>query len=64
MKRPLRPEELKVWSVVAGTVRPLPGRSTPMLETATAAPPSTAIPIGLTEENMPNIALNFAEVRL
>ena len=24
MKRPLRPEELKVWSLVAGTVRPLP----------------------------------------
>ena len=32
MKRPLRPEELKVWSVVAGTVRPLPGRATPMAE--------------------------------
>ena len=29
MKRPVRPEELKVWSLVAGTVRPLPGRATP-----------------------------------
>ena len=29
MKRPLRPEELRVWSVVAGTVHPLPGRATP-----------------------------------
>ena len=31
MKRPLRPEELRVWSLVAGTVRPLPGRATPSL---------------------------------
>ena len=29
MKRPLRPEELKVWSLVAGTVHPLPGRAAP-----------------------------------
>lgn len=29
MKRPLKPDELKVWSLVAGTVRPLPGRATP-----------------------------------
>ena len=35
MKRPLRPEELKVWGVVAGTVHPLPGRALP------AAPPSS-----------------------
>ncbi|RAK57323.1 Smr/MutS family protein [Phenylobacterium deserti] len=27
MKRPLRPEEQKVWSLVAGTVHPLPGRA-------------------------------------
>lgn len=26
MKRPLKPDELKVWSLVAGTVHPLPGR--------------------------------------
>ncbi|CAN7158485.1 Smr/MutS family protein [Phenylobacterium sp. LjRoot219] len=35
MKRPLKPEELKVWSVVAGTVHPLPGR-------VVAAPPPSA----------------------
>jgi DNA-nicking Smr family endonuclease len=28
MKRPLKPEELRLWSMVAGTVHPLPGRST------------------------------------
>ena len=42
MKRPLRPEELRVWSVVAGTVHPLPGRAGPtpppeQAATATAA---------------------------
>jgi DNA-nicking Smr family endonuclease len=37
VKRPLRPEELKVWSIVAGTVRPLPGRATPMPEPESAA---------------------------
>jgi DNA-nicking Smr family endonuclease len=39
VKRPLRPEELKVWSLVAGTVRPLPGRATP---SAPAKPPAAA----------------------
>lgn len=29
MKRPLRPEELRLWGVVVGTVHPLPGRATP-----------------------------------
>lgn len=29
MKRPLKPDEIKVWSLVAGTVHPLPGRATP-----------------------------------
>ena len=37
MKRPLRPEELKVWHLVAGTVHPLPGRSAPK-------PPAEAFP--------------------
>jgi DNA-nicking Smr family endonuclease len=32
MKRPLKPEELRVWSLVAGTVHPLPGRETPRAE--------------------------------
>jgi len=29
VKRPLKPEELRVWGVVAATVHPLPGRETP-----------------------------------
>ncbi len=29
MKRPLKPEEQKIWSMVAATVHPLPGRSAP-----------------------------------
>jgi len=35
MKRPLRPEELRVWSLVAGTVLPLPGRDAPVPPSAT-----------------------------
>jgi DNA-nicking Smr family endonuclease len=43
MKRPLKPDELRVWGVVAQTVHPLPGRATP--KAAAAAPePSSAIP--------------------
>lgn len=43
MKRPLKPEELKVWSLVAGTVHPLPGRATPVRPpTAEAAAAATA----------------------
>jgi DNA-nicking Smr family endonuclease len=30
VKRPLKPEELRVWRVVAATVHPLPGRETPV----------------------------------
>jgi DNA-nicking Smr family endonuclease len=30
VKRPLKPEELRVWRVVAATVHPLPGRETPI----------------------------------
>ena len=29
MKRPLKPEELRIWSMVAATVHPLPGRHLP-----------------------------------
>jgi DNA-nicking Smr family endonuclease len=32
MKRPVGPEELRLWGVVAGTVHPLPGRATPKVE--------------------------------
>jgi len=30
VKRPLKPEELRIWSLVAGTVHPMPGRATPI----------------------------------
>jgi DNA-nicking Smr family endonuclease len=30
MKRPLKPEELRIWSMVAATVHPLPGRGVPI----------------------------------
>ena len=50
MKRPLKPDELKIWGMVAATVHPLPGRGTPSpsqvaAKTETAAriaPPKTA----------------------
>jgi len=35
MKRPLKPEELRVWGLVAATVHPLPGKATPKM----ASPP-------------------------
>ncbi|MCG9915277.1 MAG: Smr/MutS family protein [Phenylobacterium sp.] len=40
MKRPLRPEEHRLWSVVAATLHPLPGRHTAVAppEGETAAP--------------------------
>ena len=34
MKRPLKPEEVWIWSHVAATVHPLPGRTTPPLHPA------------------------------
>ena len=37
MKRPLKPEEARIWGVVAATVHPLPGRETP-------AAPDDALP--------------------
>jgi DNA-nicking Smr family endonuclease len=36
MKRPLKPDELRLWGVIAATVHPLPGKATPKL----------ALPIG------------------
>jgi DNA-nicking Smr family endonuclease len=47
MKRPLRPEELKVWGVVAATVHPLPGRAAPApppQETAAETPARAPAP--------------------
>lgn len=37
MKRPIRPEEEKLWSLVASTIRPMPGRKA--LAMASAPPP-------------------------
>ena len=36
MKRPIRPEELQLWSMVAATVHPMPGRKVPKAEDAPA----------------------------
>lgn len=47
MKRPLKPEELRVWGVVAATVHPLPGRETPQapkVEPARGEGPPVRIP--------------------
>lgn len=41
MKRPIRPEELQLWSMVAATVHPMPGRKIPKAE---ATPASTIDP--------------------
>lgn len=41
MKRPLRPEELRLWSQVAATLHPLPGRAVPE-EPARADAPAKA----------------------
>lgn len=38
MKRPIRPDELQLWSMVAATVHPLPGRKLPKAEVAPAPP--------------------------
>lgn len=42
MKRGLRPEELRLWAIVAATVRPAAGRSTPAEPPQTQAQPSLA----------------------
>jgi DNA-nicking Smr family endonuclease len=42
MKRPLRPDEARLWSLVAATVHPLPGRMRP--EAPPVAAPTDAIP--------------------
>lgn len=46
MKRPLRPDELRLWSHVAGTVHPLPGRATPKPPADPPKPPEAAPPTG------------------
>ncbi len=46
MKRPLKPDDVKIWGMVAATVHPMPGRATPTqsqvaarTETAARIPP-------------------------
>ena len=39
MKRPVRPEELRLWSMVASTVHPMPGRHHPEQSAETAGSP-------------------------
>lgn len=49
MKRPLKPDELKIWGAVVGTVHPLPGRATPVApataEAAAADSPAHVPPL-------------------
>ena len=50
MKRPLKPEELRIWSMVAATVHPLPGKRLPFTlagggdQRPTEAGPGGALP--------------------
>jgi DNA-nicking Smr family endonuclease len=44
VKRPLKPDELRVWAKVASTVHPLPGRAPPKVEPAASEAPSPALP--------------------
>ncbi len=39
MKRPLRPEETRLWAVVTATVRPAPGRTPPKIAEPSPGPP-------------------------
>jgi DNA-nicking Smr family endonuclease len=39
VKRPLKPDELRIWNLVAGTVHPLPGRAAPVLSPTPQAKP-------------------------
>jgi len=48
MKRPPKPDEVRLWSRVAATVHPLPGRETPELDAevfAAAAPVDQPLPV-------------------
>jgi DNA-nicking Smr family endonuclease len=44
MKRPLRPEEVQIWSVVASTVAPIAGRTLPKAAAADPLPPARTPP--------------------
>lgn len=44
MKRPLKPEETRLWGLVASTVHPLPGRTAPRPPPETEAPTPAPAP--------------------
>jgi len=43
MKRPLKPDETRIWGVVAATVHPLPGREVPKAEADPPRSPGAAL---------------------
>jgi DNA-nicking Smr family endonuclease len=45
VKRPLKPDELRLWSLVASTVHPLPGRRAPQPVASDSPPARAADPI-------------------
>jgi DNA-nicking Smr family endonuclease len=47
VKRPLKPEELRVWGQVAATVHPLPGRETPKVPADALEPKKGGAPLRL-----------------
>jgi DNA-nicking Smr family endonuclease len=47
VKRPLKPDEIKVWGMVAATVHPMPGRRAPKLAAAEAPAAIEAAPAHL-----------------
>lgn len=58
VKRPIRPDELKLWSLVASTVHPLPGRKV----TQPAEPPPPTPPSGKVAD--PAARVPIAEAKL
>ena len=61
MKRPVKPDELRLWGLVAGTVHPLPGRATPKVE-AQIAPPGAIAPIRAPATPAPDARRGRAEL--
>jgi len=60
VKRPLKPEELRVWGQVAATVHPLPGRETLRAE---SSPPPRGQGSGAPAPNPPGEAIKRAKQR-
>jgi DNA-nicking Smr family endonuclease len=66
VKRPLKPDEIKIWGMVSATIHPLPGRGTPTAsqeaaKTETAAriaPPKPAVRPGKPREVLDGIEPN------